>query len=183
MAKPQFTFKNYLKELKKAWLLLAIFFLAGAIGGGIYAFTRPVIYGAVSKVTVYNKDVNTGPASSPYAQISDILMSDELVKTEEMADYNVIEKPFGVFEIVTRSTDEQKAIDTANTVAEKTTDAIAKAFTNASDYEVTILKKAEKSIPGISLQNRLISTTISAFGVLALALIIVFIKFDYTAEK
>ncbi len=183
MAKPQFTFKNYLKELKKAWLLLAIFFLAGAIGGGIYAFTRPNTYHATAIVTVYNKNTNTGPATSPYAQISDLLMSTELVKTEDMADYTVTEKPFGVFTIATRSTDEKKAIDTANTVADKTNDVIAKAFSDSENYEVTLTQKAEKTTQGVTITNRIISTAISAFGVLALALIIVFIKFDYTADK
>ena len=110
-------------------------------------------------------------------------MSTELVKTEDMADYTVTEKPFGVFAIATRSTDEKKAIDTANTVAGKTDEVIEKAFSDSENYEVTLTQKAEKTTQGVTSTNRIISTAISAFGVLALALIIVFIKFDYTAEK
>ena len=123
------------------------------------------------------------PATSPYAQISDLLMSTELVRTEDMAEYTVTEKPFGVFAIATRSTDEKKAVETANTVAGKTDEVIEKAFSDSENYEVTLTQKAEKTTQGVTITNRIISTAISAFGVLALALIIVFIKFDYTAEK
>ena len=182
MAKPQFTFKNYLKELKQSWLIIVIFVVLGAAGGAFLAFTKPNNYLASAKLSVYNPAVNTGPQTSPYAQISELLMSDELVEGN-LETYTVIEKPFGVFQIDATSTDSQKAIDTVNTVMDHAEDVIKEAFEDAENYRITILSRASEAEPTIVMKQRIISTVITTVGALALALVVIFVKFDYKAEK
>ena len=182
MSKPQFTFKNYLKEVKKSWLLVAIFVALGAVGGAVCSFARPTIYAASAKISVYNSAVNTGSITSPYAQISELLMSGELVKGD-LEEYTVVEKPFGVFEIIATSTNSDKAIETADAVVDNVDEAINKAFDDAGDYRITILGRASKTTPTITMRNRIISTTVSIVSAFVLALVIIFVKFDYIAEK
>lgn len=182
MSKPQFTFKNYLKELKKSWLLLAIFFVIGAGGGAYYAFTKPTNYEASAKFSVYNSIVNTGSITSPYAQIGSLLESGELIKGE-LSEYSVVEKPFGVFEVVATASSSDEAIKTANMVMDNADEAIAAAFDDYEDYRITILARATESTQTMTTKKRIISTAVAAFAGLALALVVVFIKFDYKAEK
>lgn len=182
MAKPQFTFKNYLKELKKSWLLLAIFFIIGAGGGAYYAFSKPVEYKASAKFSVYNSIVNTGSVTSPYSQIGSLLSSREVVEGV-LSEYEITEKPFGVFEITATDGSSEKAIDTANTVLGNAWPAISAAFDDAENYHVTVLAGATDATATTSTKQRVVSTAVAAFAGLALALVVVFIKFDYTAEK
>jgi capsular polysaccharide biosynthesis protein len=182
MSKPQFTFKNYLKEIKKCWIFVIVVVILGAAGGAYYSFSKPTQYTASTKVSVYNPAVNNGPVSSPYAQIAELLMSSELVEGE-LENYEVIEKPFGVFEITATSTDSQKAIDTANTVMNSTDKVISFAFEDAENYDTTILVRATEATPTNSTKKRLISTAIVVAGAFIFALIAVFVKFDYIAEK
>ena len=182
MSKPKFTFKNYLLEIKKMWLLVAIIMIAGAIVGTYSAFSKPTKYAAAAKVSVFNASLNTGPVTSPYSQISALLMSDELIK-DKLESYTVTEKQFGVFEIAAVADDARKAVDTANAVADYTDDVIADTYDDAQDYKVTVLSRASEATPTVTTKNRIISTAVFVAGALALALVIVFIRFDYIAEK
>ena len=182
MSKPQFTFKNYLKEIKKCWIFVIVVVILGAVGGTYYSFSKPTQYTASAKVSVYNPAVNNGPVSSPYAQIAELLMSSELIEAD-LEEYVVAEKPFGVFEIVATSNDSQKAIDTANTVMDKTSNVISAAYDDADNYQITVLERASEAAPTIVTKNRIISTAIIVAGAFVLALVAVFVKFDYIAEK
>ena len=182
MPKPQFTFKNYLKEIKKCWIFVVAVVILGAAGGAYYSFSKPTQYTASTKVSVYNPAVNNGPVSSPYAQIAELLMSSELIEAD-LEEYVVVEKPFGVFEIVATSNDSQKAIDTANTVMDKTSNVISAAYDDADNYQITVLERASEATPTIVTKNRVISTAIIVAGAFVLALVAVFVKFDYIAEK
>lgn len=182
MSKPQFTFKNYLKEIKKCWILVAIFVVLGAAGGAFYSFAKPTQYVATAKVSVYNSSVNTGPVSSPYAQISELLMSKELVDND-LEEYVVVEKPFGVFEITATSTNADKAITTVNTVMDKTDTVITYAFEDAEDYQTTVLARATEATPTTTTKKRAISAAVITAAAFIFALIVVFIRFDYIAEK
>ena len=183
MSKVQFTFKNYLKEVKKCRVLVIVFFVLGAVAGGIYAFSRPTSYTASAKLSVYNPAVNIGPATSPYSQISDILMSNELIDNKDLAKYEVIEKPFGVFEIIATDSDSQKATDTANTVMDNARNAVSAAYDDADKYKITVLSRADEAEQTITMKNRIISAAIIAVGAVALALIGIFVKFDYSSDK
>jgi len=182
MAKPQFTFKNYLKEVKKCRIFVAILVILGLAGGAFYSFAKPATYQATSKVSVYNSSVNDGPVTSPYAQISELLMSKELV-SGDLAEYEVTEAPFGVFEIVATSTDSKKAVDTANTVMDNTGHVITIAFEDAGDYRTTVLDRAADATLVTSTKKRILSTAIITAVAFVFALIVVFVKFDYIAEK
>lgn len=181
--KPKFTFKNYLKELKRYWFVLVAALVIGGGAGAAYSFSKATSYSASSKLSVYNYEVNTGSATSPYAQVGDLLMSKELVG-EDFSEYTVTEKPFGVFEIVTTAGSEEKAVETANGVMESAEKVIEAAFgESAKDYKVTILTRAEKAEPTSGMKSRIISTAVIAVGAFALVAIAIFIKFDYTSEK
>ena len=182
MSKPQFTFKNYLKEIKKCWILLAIFFVLGGAAGAYYSFTKPTSYTANAKFSVYNSKLNTGSTTSPYSQIGELIMSDQLIGGE-LSEYTVVEKPFGVFTITSTASDSQKAVDTANSVVDNTSNAISAAFEDADEYKITILSRATDASQTVTNKHRIISAAVIALGSLALALVIIFIKFDYTAEK
>ncbi|MCQ2571044.1 MAG: hypothetical protein MJ154_02240 [Candidatus Saccharibacteria bacterium] len=182
-AKPKFTFKNYLKEVKKCWILLVVALVIGAGAGAAYSFSRPTNYGTSAKLSVFNYEVNTGSATSPYSQIGDLLMSKEL-NEGDLSSYEVVEKPFGVFEITVTAESEEKAISTANSVMENADKAINVAFgEDAKNYKVTVLKRASEASQVLTMKSRIISTAIIVVGLLALALIAIFIKFDYSAEK
>ena len=60
--------------------------------------------------------------------------------------------------------------------------AIGAAFDDAESYKVTYLIRATETTPTISTAKRIISVAIVALGALALALIILFVKFDYSAQ-
>jgi capsular polysaccharide biosynthesis protein len=109
-------------------------------------------------------------------------MSSELIEAD-LEEYVVAEKPFGVFEIVATSNDSQKAIDTANTVMDKTSNVISAAYDDADNYQITVLERASEATPTIVTKNRIISTAIIVAGAFVLALVAVFVKFDYIAEK
>ena len=109
-------------------------------------------------------------------------MSDELIK-DKLESYTVTEKQFGVFEIAAVADDARKAVDTANAVADYTDDVIADTYDDAQDYKVTVLSRASEATPTVTTKNRIISAAVFVAGALALALVIVFIRFDYIAEK
>ena len=182
MSKPQFTFKNYLKEIKKCWIFIAVLTVLGAAGGAAYSFMKPTTYTASANISVYNSTVNTGPVSSPYAQISELLMSEELVGNN-LEEYTVKEKPFGVFEITATSADADKAVSTVNTVMSKADTVITYAFEDAKNYQTTTLSRASEATPTTTMKKRAISAAIIAAGSFVVALIAVFIRFDYIAEK
>jgi uncharacterized protein involved in exopolysaccharide biosynthesis len=190
MTKTKFTFRNYLKELKKAWLLLAIFFVIGAAAGSVYAFTRKVQYTATAKFSVYNSHVDNGAATSPYSQLIELFSSkkvlanvDETVKLDETPDYDVKESPRGIFEVKVTAADEEKAKSFANTVVINTSNVIAAAFDDCYNYRTTILEEAEDAEPTVTLKTRAISIAVAALGMLVIAAVVVFIRFDYRSEK
>ena len=190
MTKTKFTFRNYLKELKKAWLFLTIFFVIGAAAGSAFAFTRKVQYTASAKFSVYNSHVDNGAATSPYSQLIELFSSkkvlanvDKTVKLEEAPSYDVKESPRGIFEVKVTAADAEKAKNFANTVVVNTNNIITEAFDDAYNYRVTILEEASEAQPTVTLKTRAISIAIAAFGMLIIAAVIVFIRFDYRSEK
>ena len=190
MTKTAFTFRNYLKELKKAWIFLVIFFVIGAAAGAAYAFTRKVQYTATAKFSVYNSHVDNGAATSPYSQLIELFSSkkvlanaDETVKLEEIPDFDVKESPRGIFEVKVTDADKEKAKTFANLVVINTSNVIAAAFDDSYNYHTTVLEEAEEAKPTVTLKTRAISIAAAAFGMLVIAAVIVFIRFDYHSEK
>jgi capsular polysaccharide biosynthesis protein len=188
MANAKFTLKNYFKELKKSWLLLAIFVVLGAAGGAFYAFRKPVLYTATAKVVINNASVDNGSMTSPYAQITALLMSKDLVNQAKGEDvnipsYTVVEAPRGVFAVTATDADEQRAKDGANTVIDNVDKIIALAFDNARDFRVTVVERAENTTPTVTMKTRIISIVVAAAAMFVLAAVVVFVKFDYRSEK
>ncbi len=190
MAKTKFTFRNYLKELKKAWIFLAIFFVIGAGIGSAYAFTRKVQYTATAKFSVYNSHVDNGAATSPYSQLIELFSSakllanvDETVKLEDVPVYEVKESPRGIFEVTVTSADAEKAKSFANTVIINSSNVIASAFDDSYNYRTTILEEALSAQPTVTMKTRLVSILVAAFGMFIIAAVVIFIRFDYRSEK
>ena len=111
-----------------------------------------------------------------------LLESSELVKGE-LESYAVTEQSYGVFDIVATSSDTQKAINTANTVMDSTRDVLDSAYTDSCDYQITVLERAAETEPTVTMKNRIISTVVVAAAAFIFALVAVFIRFDYIAEK
>lgn len=188
MSKTKFTLRNYFKELKKAWLLLAIFAIIGAAGGAFYAFKKPVLYTTSAKVLVYNSSVDNGSAASPYAQIGELLMSKNLIEDtnkdlKDIPEYTVVELPRGVFEVKVTDANADHAKEVANAVVNSTSSVISYAFDDADDYRVSVLTEAKDASSTVSTKSRIISIVIAAAAMIVLAAVVVFIKFDYSSEK
>jgi capsular polysaccharide biosynthesis protein len=188
--KTKFTFRNYIKELKKSWFVLVLFLIIGGLVGTWHAFKTPTQFEATSKIFVHNSMVDNGTATSPYAQIGELLLSesiiastDENLNESDLSEYTIVEKPYGVFTITATSTDYDKAIKTANTIVEKASNAIASVYDDAKDYHVTILKRATNADSSTTTRRRAVSAAIIALGAVVLAMIIIFIKFDYCSDK
>lgn len=189
-SKEKFTFKNYVKTVKKSWLFVVIFFVIGIAAGAWYAFRKPTEYSATAKFSVYNSVAENGAATSPYAQIAELVSSKSLLKeanvsvdTSKIGGYLVKESNRGVFLVTSTEKDEETAKNTVNAVVYAVSDVLAYTYDDSDDYKVTILEEATSAAPTASTKSRIISVAIAAFGMLALALIILFIRFDYTAEK
>ena len=190
MAKTKFTFRNYLGELKKSWLLLAVFFVLGGILGGVYSFTRPTMYEAEAKLSIYNSHVDNGSATSPYSQIIELLSSAKLlanvdgsIDAASAPNFSVKESPRGIFEITVTDKDAEVAKDFANKILINSNNVIAAAFDDAYNYRVTIIEEALEANPTVTTKSRIITAAIIALGMLVLAAVVIFIRFDYNSEK
>ena len=188
MTKLKFTFKNYLQELKKSYLLLIILLIIGLAGGAFYAFSRKTQYVSHAKLLVNNSAVDNGSATSPYAQIGELLSSKKLLETvntaaKDVPAYEVIEMPRGVFMINVTDNNGEHAKEIANAVLASAGDIISTAFDNASDYRITIIEEASEPAATVSMKSRLVSIAIAGAAMLIVGAVIVFIKFDYNSEK
>ena len=188
MAKTKFTFKNYFKELKKSWLLLVIFTIIGAGAGAYYAFTKPTLYTASSKFIISNTLIDNGTAVSPYSQVSEALSSKKILSTiiddvDNLSDCSVVEDPRGVFVINATDKDAKKAQETANKIVNSAKEVVDSIYDNANYYKVTIASEADEAKPTVTAKTRIISIIVAAIAMLAIAAIVVFIKFDYNSEK
>jgi capsular polysaccharide biosynthesis protein len=188
MSKPKFTFGNYFKELKKSWILLAVFTIIGAAAGAYYAFTKPTQYTANSKFIISNSLIDNGTAISPYSQVGDAISSRKILSTivndaKDFPDYSIVEDPRGVFNITVTDNDSENAKKVANTIVNSAKDVIEAIYDNANYYKVTVAEEAEEANPTVTAKTRIISIVVAAVAMFAIAAIIVFIKFDYNSEK
>ena len=184
----KFTFKNYLKELKKSWLLLVIFVLIGAVAGSVYAFRKPTEYISSAKFSVHNSSIDNGSTTSPYSQIGALVQSKDLivrnsdVKESDFSKVEVMEKTFGVFDIVVTSATAEQAKNTMSGILGSIRIIMDEAFDDAGYYQITILQNANEATPTFTTGKRILTTAIIAFGMLVLAMIVVFVKFDYSSN-
>lgn len=194
MNKPKFTFINYLKELKKSWVLLLVFFLLGAGAGTFYAFkgNDTASFNASLEISFYNEKLANGSTVSPYASIGSLLMSKKLlaevdssVKEEDLPEYEIKETAQGVFGVKINADSEEKVKDFSKTLVKAAPAMIEKAHGDSEDYKITVLKDAGKVTEAkvTGTKKRIITIAVVAFGALALAMLIVFIRFDYTAAR
>ncbi len=190
MAKTKFTFKNYLKALKDAWIILVIFFVLGAGAGAFVAFKKPVMYVSTSKIAVYNSAVDNGAVTSPYTQIAEYLASkkllsevDDAIGIEEIPDYTVEELPRGIFTISVTAKDADTAKKFAGLIVNDSMRILAGVLGNTEDYRITTLEEASDGAPTVTNKTRFLYLAIASLGALIIAAIGVFIKFDYSSEK
>lgn len=189
MSKTKFTFKNYLKELRKQWIILLAFFVVGGVVGAYYSFSKPIVYTATAKISIYNPKLNVGSPTSPYSQIAEFLASDSLlikanedVEEKDIVEHKIVETSQGVFSITTTGVDEDLVVKNMNMIVDSTESIIELVYDDADDYTVTVLSRADCASSAASKKSRFISTSIAAICALALAMIIVFVRFDYKSE-
>ena len=184
----KFTFKNYLKELKRSWLILVIFVLIGAVAGSVYAFRKPTEYVSNAKFSVHNSSIENGTTTSPYSQIGALVQSKELIirnsdiKESDFSGVEVTEKPFGVFDVVVTSPTAEQAKNTANTILGSVRKIMDEAFDDSGYYQIAILQNASEATPTVTIKNRVTSIAVVMLGMLAVAMIVVFVKFDYSSN-
>lgn len=194
---PKFTFKNYLKELKKSWILLLIFFILGTGAGIFYAFKNKTVAAPqeyMFEIAVHNSKINNNTEVSPYDTIGGLLYSKKLlldadkdIKEEDIPGYSVSEPRRGIFDIKIQSSSYEKAEALYKGIIKNATKIIGTVYSDAEDYKIVTLKEINKPIDdsaaGGNTKKRILSIAIAAFGALALGMLLIFIRFDFTAAK
>ena len=184
----KFTFKNYLKYLRKYWVLIVIFAVIGLIGSYIYISNSKVTYSANLKVMVYNAEVDQGAAVSPYVQFKEILTSDILIEErvglKDIASHiEVKESNRGVFIITDTESDAGTAVENIKKISENIRSLVDGVYSDADKYEITILQIDQQATASTNLKKDIFMGIVATFAMVALAAVIIFIKFDFSTEK
>lgn len=184
----KFTFKNYLKYLRKYWVLIVVFAVIGLIGSYIYISNSKVTYSANLKVMVYNAEVDQGAAVSPYVQFKEILTSDILIEEriglKDIASHiEVKESNRGVFTITDTESDAGTAVENIKKISENIRSLVDGVYSDADKYEITILQIDQQAAASTNLKKDIFMGITATFAMVALAAVIIFIKFDFSTEK
>ena len=184
----KFTFKNYLKYLRKYWVLIVVFAVIGLIGSYIYTSNSKVTYSANLKVMVYNAEVDQGAAVSPYVQFKEILTSDILIEEriglKDIASHiEVKESNRGVFTITDTESDAGTAVENIKKISENIRSLVDGVYSDADKYEITILQIDQQAAASTNLKKDIFMGITATFAMVALAAVIIFIKFDFSTEK
>lgn len=184
----KFTFKNYLKYLRKYWVLIVVFAVIGLIGSYIYISNSKVTYSANLKVMVYNAEVDQGAAVSPYVQFKEILTSDILIEErvglKDIASHiEVKESNRGVFTITDTESDAGTAVENIKKISENIRSLVDGVYSDADKYEITILQIDQQAAASTNLKKDIFMGIVATFAMVALAAVIIFIKFDFSTEK
>ena len=184
----KFTFKNYLKYLRKYWILIAVFAAIGLIGSYIYISNLKVTYSANLKVMVYNAEVDQGAAVSPYVQFKEILTSDILIEErvglKDIASHiEVKESNRGVFTITDTESDAGTAVENIKKISENIRSLVDGVYSDADKYEITILQIDQQATASTNLKKEIFMGIVATFAMVVLAAVIIFIKFDFSTEK
>ncbi|MBQ9684152.1 hypothetical protein IJV57_01590 [Candidatus Saccharibacteria bacterium] len=184
----KFTFKNYLKYLRKYWVLIVVFAAIGLIGSYIYISNLKVTYSANLKVMVYNAEVDQGAAVSPYVQFKEILTSDILIEErvglKDIASHiEVKESNRGVFTITDTESDAGAAVENIKKISENIRSLVDGVYSDADKYEITILQIDQQAAASTNLKKEIFMGVVATFAMVVLAAVIIFIKFDFSTEK
>ena len=184
----KFTFKNYLKYLRKYWVLIVVFAVIGLIGSYIYISNSKVTYSANLKVMVYNAEVDQGAAVSPYVQFKEILSSDILIEEriglKDIASHiEVKESNRGVFTITDTESDAGTAVENIKKISENIRSLVDGVYSDADKYEITILQIDQQAAASTNLKKDIFMGIVATFAMVALAAVIIFIKFDFSTQK
>ncbi len=184
----KFTFKNYLKYLRKYWVLIVVFAAIGLIGSYIYISNLKVTYSANLKVMVYNAEVDQGAAVSPYVQFKEILTSDILIEErvglKDIASHiEVKESNRGVFTITDTESDAGTAVENIKKISENIRSLVDGVYSDADKYEITILQIDQQAAASTNLKKEIFMGIVATFAMVVLAAVIIFIKFDFSTEK
>ena len=184
----KFTFKNYLRYLKKYWLLIVIFAIIGAVGSFFYISNNKVTYSASLKVMIYNAEADQGATASPYLQFKEILTSNILIEErigikDVVSHLEVKETNRGVFTITNTEDNPDTAVETIKKISENIRSLVDGVYSDADKYEITVLQLDQQATPSTSMKKNLLMGIIATFAMVALAAVIIFIKFDFSTEK
>ena len=184
----RFTFKNYLRYLKKYWLLIVIFAIIGAVGSFFYISNSKVTYSANLKVMIYNAEADQGATASPYLQFKEILTSNILIEErigikDVVSHLEVKETNRGVFTITNTEDNPDTAVETIKKISENIRSLVDGVYSDADKYEITVLQLDQQATPSTSMKKNLLMGIIATFAMVALAAVIIFIKFDFSTEK
>jgi len=184
----RFTFKNYIKYLKKYWVLVVIFAIIGIIGSLLFVSNNKVTYSANIKIMIYNAEADQGSAVSPYLQFkeiltSNILMEDKVGIEDASGRLEVKESNRGVFTITDTESNPEKAVDNIKKIGDNIQALINGTYSDAYKYEITVLQLDQQATPSTSTKKNILMCAMATFSMIILAAIIIFIKFDFSTEK
>ena len=184
----KFTFKNYLRYLKKYWLLIVIFAIIGAVGSFFYISNSKVTYSASLKVMIYNAEADQGATASPYLQFKEILTSNVLIEErigikDAASHLEVKETNRGVFTITNTEDNPDTTVETIKKIGDNIRSLIDGVYSDADKYEITVLQLDQQATPSTSMKKNLLMGAIATFAMIILAAVIIFIKFDFSTEK
>lgn len=183
-----FTVKDYFKYLKVHWVLILIFALIGVIGSFTYTNTKKITYSAEAKIIIHNAEVNQGGAVSPYTQFKEVFVSDRILEEKigiknASSRLEVKEPTRGVFVITDTESTADVAVENVKKISDNIGTLIREVYSNHEQYEVSILSIDNEATPSTSKKKNILMCVIATLGVIFLAAIILFIKFDFTVEK
>ena len=183
-----FTIKDYFKFLKVHWLFIVIFALIGVIGSLIYTNVNEVTYSATVKVIIHNAEVDQGSAVSPYTQFKEVFMSDKILEEKlgisNASDRLEIKEPTrGIFVITDTESKADTAVQNIKKISDNIEIIIREVYSDYEKYEVTVLSFDNQATPSTSTKKNILMCAIATAGMIFLAAIILFIKFDFTVEK
>lgn len=183
-----FTIKDYFKYLKVYYLFIVIFALIGVIGSLIYISINKATYSATAKIIVYNAEIDQGSPASPYMQFRDIFMSDIILEekigiSDASTHLDVKELTRGVFVITDTESSADEAVNNIKKISDNIGVLIQEVYSNHEAYEVSILSLDDQATPSTSVKKNIFTCIAATLGMVFLAAIILFIKFDFAVEK
>lgn len=183
----KFTFKNYLKYWAQKWFIILICVIVGLIGGFIYVKNESTTYSATLKILIHNADIDQGGAASPYIQFKDILISEELLKNQNIdinpGNLTVEESPRGVFMITVTDSNSEKAVKDVKVLSENIGNIISQAYSDSEKYEISVLSIDTDATASTSRKKNIIMILLAGIAMGIIASVVLFIKFDFSTEK
>ena len=89
----------------------------------------------------------------------------------------------GVFTITDTESDAGTAVENIKKISENIRSLVDGVYSDADKYEITILQIDQQATASTNLKKDIFMGIVATFAMVALAAVIIFIKFDFSTEK